>query len=298
MGQNTYLDSGEGMSMTASGETSDYDGLQDFLRESVVTGTAIVLPLLVTVLVLRFFVNFVSQILEPIVQLLSAATSAGAVPDPVLELITFTTLVTAILFVGAISESGSVNVGGGAAVETLIARIPGIGSLYQGIDEMSHVLLDNDTDSFQEVKLVEFPTEGSFSLAFLTTETPDVIEDPLDHEEMVTVYLPLAPNPVMGGYVLHVAAEHVYDIDMTVEEGIQSIVTSGVATGHHSGDALSEDMMDRINRRFNRMDIVPRVESVEEYAQVAYEKLGPTHSESTDSSETSEDSGDSDQGDR
>ncbi|MFT4963018.1 MAG: putative membrane protein [Halobacteriales archaeon] len=284
--------------MTASGETSDYDGVQEFLRESVVTGIAIILPLLVTVLVLRFFVNFVSQILEPVVQLVSVATGTGGLSNPVLELITFLTLATAILFVGAISESGSVDVGGVATVETLIARIPGIGSLYQGVDEMSQVLLDNDTDSFQEVKLVEFPTEGSFSLAFLTTETPEVIEYPLDHEEMVTVYLPLAPNPVMGGYVLHVAAKHVYDVDMTVEEGIQSIVTSGVATGHHSGDALSDDMMDRINRRFNRMDIVPRVESVEEYAQVAYEKLGPTHSESTDISETSEESGDSDPGNR
>jgi uncharacterized membrane protein len=273
--------------MTAPGGTSDYDGLQEFLRESVVTGTAIILPLLVTVLVLRFFVNFVSQILEPAVQILSAATSVGGVPDPVLKLITFFTLIAAILFVGAISETESVKVGGGAALETLIARIPGIGSLYQGVDEMSQVLLDNDTDSFQEVKLVEFPTDGSFSLAFLTAETPEVVMDPLEHEEMVTVYLPLAPNPVMGGYVLHVAAERVYDVDMTVEEGIQSIVTSGVATGHHSEDALSEDMMERINRRFNRMDIVPRVESFEEYAQVAYEKLGPAHSESTDSSEKS-----------
>ena len=283
--------------MTASGETSDYDGLQEFLRESVVTGTAIILPLLVTVLVLRFFVNFVSQILEPVVQFVSVPTGTGGLPDPVLKLITFLALATAILFVGAISESGAVNVGGVATVETLIARIPGIGSLYQGVDEMSQVLLDNDTDSFQEVKLVEFPTDGSFSLAFLTAETPEVVMDPLEHEEMVTVYLPLAPNPVVGGYVLHVATERVYDVEMTVEEGIQSIITSGVATGHHSGDALSEDMMDRINRRFNRKDIVPRVEPFEEYAQVAYEKFGPAHSESTDNSETPEEPEDSDPGD-
>jgi uncharacterized membrane protein len=48
---------------------------------------------------------------------------------------------------------------------------------------------------------------------------------------MVTLFMPMAPNPVMGGHVVHVPTSRVYDIDMTVEEGLRSIVTSGVATG-------------------------------------------------------------------
>ncbi|MFB6133269.1 MAG: DUF502 domain-containing protein [Halanaeroarchaeum sp.] len=280
--------------MSASNGTSDTDGIRGFLRESVVTGTAIILPLLVTILVLEFVINFVSGLLEPAVQLVSAATNAGGVPDPVVKSITLLTMLAVILLVGAISESGSIPVGGGAALETLVARIPGIGSLYQGVEEMSRILLDNDTDSFQEVKLVEFPTEGSFSLAFLTAETPELVADALEHEEMVTVYLPLAPNPVMGGYVLHVATEHVYDVDMTVEEGIQSIVTSGVVTGHPGEDGLSDDMVARIDRRIDPMDVVSRVESVEEYAHVAFEKFGSTHDESRTESEALERSDEAD----
>jgi hypothetical protein len=48
---------------------------------------------------------------------------------------------------------------------------------------------------------------------------------------MVTLFMPMAPNPVMGGFVIHVDRDRVVDIDITVEEGIQSIVTSGVAMG-------------------------------------------------------------------
>lgn len=256
------------------------------------------LPLLVTLLVLQFVVNFVSQQLDPVVQLVSPATSAGGVPDPVVKLVAILALLLTILLVGVVSESRSVDVGGSAVFEVVVARIPGIGSLYQGVDEMSRIMVDNDTDSFREVKLVEFPTPGSYSLAFLTAETPEVVADAVDHDDMVTVYLPLAPNPVMGGYVLHVDAANVYDVDLTVEEGIQSIVTSGVATGQHRESDLSEDMVDRLNRRLRSMDVVSRVEDIQEYAYVASEKIGSTAPETMPGSSDVEDSEETERKDR
>jgi uncharacterized membrane protein len=77
----------------------------------------------------------------------------------------------------------------------------------------------------------------------------------------------MAPNPVMGGYVLHVAEEHVYDVDLTVEEGIQAIVTSGVATGRRSDEALSEGMLDRFERRLDAADVMVGIEELEETAR-------------------------------
>lgn len=282
---------------SSTGESGD-GGPWEFLRQSLVTGTAVMLPLLVTLLVLQFVVNFVSQQLDPVVQLVSSSTSAGSVPDPVVKLVALLALLLAVVLVGVASESGSIAFGGSTALETIVARVPGIGSLYQGVDEMSRVLLDNDTDSFQEVKLVEFPTAESYSLAFLTAETPDVVANAVDHDDMVTVYLPLAPNPVMGGYVLHVDADNVYDVDLTVEEGIQSIVTSGVATGRHREADLSEDMLDRLNRRLRSMGVVSRVEDIQEYAHVASEKLGATAPETMPGASITEDHDDSEGKDR
>lgn len=46
---------------------------------------------------------------------------------------------------------------------------------------------------------------------------------------MQTLFVPLAPNPVMGGFLTHLPDERVHDVDLTVEEGVQSIVTSGAA---------------------------------------------------------------------
>lgn len=47
---------------------------------------------------------------------------------------------------------------------------------------------------------------------------------------MVTLFIPLAPNPVMGGFLTHVPTDRVRDIDMTVEAGVRSIITSGIAS--------------------------------------------------------------------
>jgi len=97
------------------------------------------------------------------------------------------------------------------------------------------VMLESDTQSFRDVKLVEFPHEGAYTLGFVTTETPPELAEPAGHADMLTLFLPLAPNPVMGGHLVHMPADRVMDVDMTVEEGIRAIVTSGVAVGGGSG---------------------------------------------------------------
>jgi hypothetical protein len=54
---------------------------------------------------------------------------------------------------------------------------------------------------------------------------------------------------------------------MTVEEGIQSIVTSGVATGRRSEEELTEGMLDRFERRLDAADVMIGIEELEETAR-------------------------------
>jgi uncharacterized membrane protein len=64
------------------------------------------------------------------------------------------------------------------AFHAAIERIPGVGDLYRSFRRMSDIVVDSDTETFQEVKLVEFPNQGSYSLALVTAETPGVIQEP------------------------------------------------------------------------------------------------------------------------
>jgi uncharacterized membrane protein len=91
------------------------------------------------------------------------------------------------------------------------------------------MLVEGDTQNFQEVVLVEFPKEGSYSLAFQTSHPPEKIETATQEDDMLTVFMPMGPNPFMGGFILHLSETEVHSVDLSVEEGLSSIVSFGVA---------------------------------------------------------------------
>jgi uncharacterized membrane protein len=218
--------------------------LSEKVRQVFITGAALTIPLLITVMILAFVVNFILQAIGPVVDFLSDTYGIGSNVSPLaMELLAIATLVVLIFAIGLVAETRSGN-GFERVFDTLMARIPGIGSVYTSFNEMTELLLSNDAESFREVKLVEFPREGSYSIAFVTAESPPTIGDTTGHDDVTTLFMPLAPNPVMGGYVVHVSDDRVYDVDMTVEEGIRSIVTSGVATGERTDAEPPEDLVD------------------------------------------------------
>jgi uncharacterized membrane protein len=221
---------------------------RELLRKSLVTGAAIILPLAVTLLVLSFVVNFLSNALSPISQ-----TAVSQLPfnnENIVRAITVLVLLAVMLVVGFLAEFTEGGSSVGDRFDHFMESIPGIGSVYTSFNEMSELLLDSDTESFQDVKLVQYPVEGSYTVAFKTADTPATLESDTGHDEMITLFMPMAPNPVMGGFVIHVSTDRVVDTDMTVEEGIRSIVTSGVAIGETSPTmrGLSEEQLEELGR--------------------------------------------------
>ena len=215
------------------------------LRQMFISGAAITIPAVVTLVVLAFAVNFILGLISPVVTVAADVFSLERnVPEEYMEALAVLTLLATVFAVGFVAETRSGD-GLERAFDTAMARIPGVGSVYTSFNEMSKMLLSNDTQSFREVKLVEFPTAGAYTVAFVTADTPEVVNSATGNEEMTTLFMPMAPNPVMGGFVIHVTDERVHDVDLTVEEGIRSIVTSGVATGEaradHDGELVDFD---------------------------------------------------------
>jgi uncharacterized membrane protein len=203
------------------------DNVNDFLRQSALTGTVIVLPVLITAFVFLITIDIVSGLLNPIVIPLQVALGSSSPLVP--QVISFVILVVTILGVGAITES---EVGGDRVkrgVDVTMARIPGIRSIYGPLDQISEMLLEGDTDHFQNVVMVEFPKSGMYSLAFQTAHPPDTIETAIEAEEMLTVFVPMGPNPFMGGFILHVTEDEIHEVDLSVEEGVSSIISFGMA---------------------------------------------------------------------
>ncbi|MFD1571852.1 DUF502 domain-containing protein [Halorubrum laminariae] len=231
------------------------------IYDSLITGIAIMIPVIVTLYIASIAIEFIRNALDPFIRLLQwagviqRAEAGGAVQllveigiysDVVAffsELVAITVLVLVIGVVGAVGR----NRYGQKVVDVfdlIVSSIPGIGTVYKSFRRMGDVVLDEQDDKFQDVKLVQCFDEHVYVLGFKTGDSPVTIEDSTGHEEMVSIFLPLAPNPVTGGLLTYIPKSDIYDIDMSIEEGIQSILTSGVATDRDASSAPSISLSD------------------------------------------------------
>ena len=202
--------------------------LTETLRQVLLSGASVTVPFVITLLVLGVVLDFVSGILAPFARVVTMLGLTGGQEGAIAQVLTLGIIIGIVFLAGILVESDS-NTGVERGLARLVEAVPGVGSVYTSFDRMSDVMLDSDSTSFKEVKLVEFPHADVYSLAFQTSEIPGDSSDEGDDERMLVLFVPLAPNPVMGGFMVCVPDHRVKDVDMTVQEAFQAIVTSGVA---------------------------------------------------------------------
>ena len=228
--------------------------MYDVLREAFISGLAVVIPLVITVAVFLFLFNAVYGYLNlfseaivalPVVSLIPEVLNVS--PETVVEAAVPVVVFGAVLGIGLVVNSSRYGERAVEYFDYVMVQIPGVGSVYESFRRMSDVVLESDAENFREVKLVEFPHEGAYTIGFVTTETPEVLRSAAGHEEMYTLFLPLAPNPVMGGHLVHLPESRVMDVEMSVEEGVQAIVTSGVAMTDRGDAGLSPEELNSLS---------------------------------------------------
>ncbi|MFQ3475835.1 DUF502 domain-containing protein [Halonotius sp. F2-221B] len=216
------------------------------LKTRFLTGIAVVIPLAVSAWVLLSLFSFVGGVLSPISGILSERGVESGTVVIIIQALSVVLIAILVLVIGTIAQQ---QVGENIikTVDSYVTQIPGIGSVYQTTRQMSDLVLDPSEDGaqFREVKLVEFPADNAYTLAFLTSESPPesigtaanrLMGD--DAEAYQTVFLPMAPNPVMGGHLTHVPVSRIEDVDMTVEQAVQYILTTGIVNTDASAERV------------------------------------------------------------
>ncbi|WP_049972427.1 DUF502 domain-containing protein [Haladaptatus cibarius] len=219
------------------------------LREAALTGVTVVVPLLITVYVLVVLLDFVAKVLRPLLKFVSIDSIY------VLGGVTMATVSALILVIGFMAHSPM----GERAIDNFdqaISQVPGFGTIYRSFRRMGDAMVESDADHFRDVKLLEFPTDGTYTFAFVTADTPDGIESALGEGPMTTVFLPMAPNPVMGGFVVNVPEDDLVDVDLSLEEAFRGIVTSGV--GLDEMNASTNGLTEEELRQLTGYDAVKR----------------------------------------
>ncbi|MDR2111922.1 MAG: DUF502 domain-containing protein, partial [Candidatus Accumulibacter sp.] len=112
--------------------------------------------------------------------------------------------------------------------EKLLARIPVVNSIYNGVKQVSDTLLSPSGVAFRQPLLVQYPHPGSWTVAFLTGEPGVDVARHLDGQH-VSVYVPTTPNPT-SGFFLMFRKDQVIELDMGVDEALKYIISMGVVT--------------------------------------------------------------------
>ncbi|MGI4812980.1 MAG: DUF502 domain-containing protein [Janthinobacterium lividum] len=110
--------------------------------------------------------------------------------------------------------------------DSLLRRIPVVGSLYTSVKQVSDTLLSSSGNAFRKALLIEYPHKGCYTIAFLTGVPGGDVVNHLNGE-YVSVYVPTTPNPTSGFFLMVPRAE-VFELDMTVEAALKYIVSMGV----------------------------------------------------------------------
>ncbi|PKO51446.1 MAG: hypothetical protein CVU28_11315, partial [Betaproteobacteria bacterium HGW-Betaproteobacteria-21] len=110
--------------------------------------------------------------------------------------------------------------------EAILSRIPVVKSIYYSVKQVSDTLFSSSGQAFRKALLVQYPRQGSWTIAFLTGKPGG---DAANHlpGDYVSVYVPTTPNPTSGFFLMMPKAD-VIELDMSVDEALKYIISMGV----------------------------------------------------------------------
>lgn len=192
-----------------------------WLRRSLVTGLIVWVPLVVTVVVVRFLINLMDRSLLVLPPAWRPEALLGFhVPGLGLLLTILVLIVTGLLAANLLGRRLL------SFSESIVTRIPLIRSIYSGAKQVAETVLSDGGASFKKVMLVQYPRKGVWSMCFQTSTELAEIQHRTE-DQVVSVFVPTTPNPT-SGFVLFVPRGDLTELDMTVDEGLKMIISLGV----------------------------------------------------------------------
>ena len=176
-------------------------------------GILVLLPIGVTVLVLKFFFDLLDPLLqEPALSRLPGPDIPGLGLLALLILVYLAGLVTTQVLGRAIVDLG----------HRILEYIPVVNSIYSTTRSAVQLLSNSDKQPYRGVVLVEFPHPGMQSFGFITSRIQDE-----NGENKLAVYIPTTPIP-SSGFLVIVREEDAIPTDLSVEDAMKVVVTGGL----------------------------------------------------------------------
>ncbi len=123
------------------------------------------------------------------------------------------------------------------SVEALIHRLPIIRNVYSSVKQVTDFVFSEREIEYTRVVAVQYPRRGIWSMGFVTGESMLDIRSAAN-EPVLSVLIPTSPMPATGFTVTVLKSETV-DLNLTVDQAIQFIVSCGVVVPTHQQQLLA-----------------------------------------------------------
>ena len=181
------------------------------IRTTLLAGLAIIIPVGITFLILKFIFDFFDPVLKPVFnQFIDNYTPGMGI----------VALAIVIYLVGLVTTHvlgrRLINLG-----HSLVDRVPVINAVYRAARQATDVF-SNANSKFTSVVLVDFPGYGLRSIGLVTSKLKDQ-----DGNTLLAVYMPTSPLPT-SGFLVILPENRVTPTDIPVDDAMKLVISAGV----------------------------------------------------------------------
>lgn len=182
------------------------------IKRTILTGVFTIVPLALTIFILRLIFSFLDNISAPILKYIGFHIPGLGI------LLTFLVVYILGLIIRNVLGRQLFTWG-----EKILFNIPLVNTIYKTIKQFTSAFTGTtEGKNFQKVIFLQYPRMGVWTLAFVTGESVDGNGVKYYH-----IFVPTTPNPTSGFFII-IPQNDTMKTDMTVEEGIKMVISGGL----------------------------------------------------------------------
>jgi uncharacterized membrane protein len=194
----------------------------DSLRRYFLSGLLVFLPVAITL----WFIGWVIGLLDSVLDVLPGSLHPNSYLPFVIPKLGAVVTVLLIVFLGVLT-TGVATRRFLAAWERLFIQIPVFRGVYTAAQKLVQTFL-GQSNAQRQVVMIEYPRTGVFTVGFAMGRAWHHLEEKIN-APLVNVFVPTTPNPTSGFFLL-VRSSEVTPLNMTMEEALKLITSSGLIT--------------------------------------------------------------------
>lgn len=189
-----------------------------FIGRHILTGLITILPVVLTLYLLYWFVVSAESLLGEVIRL--ALPEEFYRPGMGVAIGLLAVFLVGILMhaylIRRLFEKG----------EQIIYHMPLVKSVYRAIRDFFDYFSPSAKKEFQQVVAVNFGDNGMQVIGFVTQAIPENLPEEFRNEDTILVYIPL--SYMIGGYAVFMPRSAVRPLDMNMEEAMRFTLSAGI----------------------------------------------------------------------